>query len=203
MAAFFSICRKKENTARHGGSISVCLFWTIIIQINHEKSQSPRYRNRCVFRRKRSCLCLEFSNYQLFPVTFLGSVRAVTVVMRGKDNSVLTTLNIQGSVELDEEFNNVRVPLLSTYAGHPVFSTSEGTKWKSFYWDPTSQHLAQQGGAWPGPVTAGPTLASCGKIAALQLHASRNAIPHLPCRHPGNYGSRKSWNHQYQIFVTF
>lgn len=135
----------------------------------------------CVFRRKRSCLCLQFSNYQLLPVTSLGSVRAVTVLMRVKDNSVLPTLNIQGSVQLDEEFNNVRVPPLSTSAGHQFLQLQKEPNESHFTETQIHNPLAQQGCAWPEPVTAGPTLASCGKIAALQLHSPQNAIPSLPC----------------------
>lgn len=161
---------------------SNCVFWTIIIQINHKKPQSlDTDTDMCVFRRKRSCLCLQFSNYQLFPVTFLGSVRAVTVVMRVKDNSALPTLNIQGSVQLDEEFNNVREPPLSTCAAIQFLQLQKEPNESHFTETQLHSPLAQQGGAWPGPVTAGPTLASCGKIAALQLHSPHNALPSPPC----------------------
>lgn len=96
------------------------------------------------------------------------------------ERTVLPILHTQGSVQLDEEFNNVRMPPLSICADHPAFATWERTKWKPFYWDPTSQlsqhsREARAWNCWPNAdilwkncCTANAFTSQCYPIPSLQ-----------------------------------
>lgn len=118
------------------------------------------------------------------------------------ERTVLPILHTQGSVQLDEEFNNVRMPPLSICADHPAFATWERTKWKPFCHETQLLNSHSTAGR-PGPGTAGPMLTSCGKTAALQMYSPRNVIPSLPCRPLRQLQEQKVTEPSLSDFISF